>query len=201
MEFTKFDIKKHDLGKVSELIFETEPELQSLLFGKNKEKALSRIKKVAQAGYTSLGHDRTYIAIDKNIIVGLTIFFKGNEIDKNTESDLFLKTLDFLGILRAMVIEKILIKRLLTMNFNKNELYVANICVDKNSRGRGVGKFLLKNIVIQAKKLHCDKIILDVSKDNHIAINLYKKNGFNVIKERTIKLLKITVYKMIKDVC
>ena len=36
MEFTKLDINKHDLNKVAELIFETEPELFSLLFGKNK---------------------------------------------------------------------------------------------------------------------------------------------------------------------
>ena len=86
------------------------------------------------------------------------------------------------------------------MNFNQNELYVANVCVDKNSRGKGVGKFLLKNIIEQAKKLNCSKIVLDVSKDNKIAINLYKKNGFRVVKERTLRLLKITVFKMIKDV-
>ena len=122
MEFTKFDLKKHDLEKLSELIFETEPELQSLLFGKNKEKALSRIKKVVQVGNTSLGHDRTYIALNKNHIVGLTIFFKGNEIDKSTESDIFLKALDFFGILRALFIEKILINWLLTMTFDKKDL-------------------------------------------------------------------------------
>ena len=43
MEFTKFDINKHDLDKVTELIFETEPDLQSLLFGKNKQKAFLKV--------------------------------------------------------------------------------------------------------------------------------------------------------------
>ena len=140
MEFIKFDIKKHDLDKVSELIFETEPELQSLLFGKNKEKALSRIKKVVLAGNNSLGHDYTYIAIEKNQIFGLTIFFKGNEINKKTESELFFKALDFFGIIRALFIEKILINRLLTKRFEKKDLYVANVCVDK-VEGKELGNF------------------------------------------------------------
>jgi ribosomal-protein-alanine N-acetyltransferase len=79
-------------------------------------------------------------------------------------------------------------------------LYVTNVCVDKNSRGKGVGKFLLKNIVMQAEKLNCNKIILDVSEDNKIAINLYKKTGFKIVKERSLRLLKITVFKMMKQV-
>ena len=48
MEFTKFDIKCHDLQNVADLIFETEPDLFSLFFGKNKNKALQNIKKIVQ---------------------------------------------------------------------------------------------------------------------------------------------------------
>jgi hypothetical protein len=39
MEFKKLDIDKHNLNKVSKLIYETELELIQSLFGKNQKKA------------------------------------------------------------------------------------------------------------------------------------------------------------------
>ena len=200
MEFKKFDIKFHDLHKVATLIFETETELFSLLFGKNKDKALSRIKRVVQAGSNSFGHDYIYLAMEKNQILGLTIFYKGNDIDKRIESDKFSEALDFLGLIRLIFFEKTLINRLLTKNFDEKELYISNVCVDKNKRGMGIGKFLLDNVIKQTKAQHCKTIILDVSKDNHIAIDLYNKTGFKVGEVRTSLLWKITIYKMIKNV-
>ena len=200
MEFTKFDIKYHDLQKVADLIFETEPELFSLLFGKNKDKALSRIKRVVQAGGNSFGHDYIYLAIDKNQILGLTLIYKRNDIDKRIESDKFSEILDFPSLLRIIFFEKMLISRLLTKNLEEKELYISNICVDKNNRGMGIGKFLLSNVFKQARVEHCKTIILDVSKDNHIAIDLYKKAGFKVSKERSSLLWKITIFKMTKKI-
>ena len=185
MEFNKFDIKYHDLHKVVELIFETETELFSLLFGKNKDKALSRIKRVVKAGSNSFGHEYIYIAIEKNQILGLIIFYKWNDIDKRIESDKFSKALDLLSLLRIAFFEKTLINRLLTKNLDEKEMYINNVCVDKNKRGMGIGKFLLRNTIKHTKLQHCSKIILDVSKDNHVAVDLYKKMGFKIIKERT----------------
>ena len=200
MEFAKFDIKYHDLHKVADLIFETESELFSLLFGKNKDKALSRIKRVVKAGGNSFGHDNIYLAIDKNQILGLILFYKGNDIDKKIESDKFSEILDFPSLLRLFFFEKTVISRLLTKNLDEKELYISNVCVDKNSRGKGVGKFLLNNVFKKAKAEHCETVILDVSKDNHIAIGLYKKAGFKVSKERSSLLWKITIFKMTKKI-
>jgi len=200
MEFTKFDIKYHDLHKVADLIFETEPELFSLLFGKNKDNALSKIKRVVQVGSNSFGHDYIYLALDKNQILGLVLFYKGNDIDKKIESDKFSEALDFFSLLRQFFLEKTLINRLLSKNLDEKELYISNVCVDKNNRGKGIGKFLLNNVFKQAKAEHCETIILDVSKDNHIAIDLYKKTGFKVCKEKSSRLWKITIFKMIKKI-
>ena len=81
MKFSEFDINQHDLNNVADLIYETEPELFSLLFGSKKEKALSRIISVIKTGNNSFGHEFIYLAIEKNEILGLTIIYKGNEID------------------------------------------------------------------------------------------------------------------------
>jgi ribosomal protein S18 acetylase RimI-like enzyme len=73
------------------------------------------------------------------------------------------------------------------------------MCIVKNNRGKGVGTFLFEEIIEYAKEKNCNKIILDVSKDNFIGINLYKKMGFKITRERSSSFWKISIYQMIKE--
>jgi ribosomal protein S18 acetylase RimI-like enzyme len=199
MRFAKLDINRHDLNKVAELIFETEPELFSLLFGKNKQEAISRIIRIVRTGNTSFGYNNIYLALKEGEqILGLTIIYRGDEIDKKTELKHFSETFDLFGLIKLYFFEKIILNRLLTRNLDKKELYISNLCVNKNNRRRGIGFFLLKNIVNQAQLKNCDTIVLDVSKENTIAVELYKKFGFIISKERKSWLWKVTTLKMTK---
>lgn len=198
MEFLKLDINHHDLDKVADLIYETEPELFSLLFGKKKNKALPNIKKVVQAGQNSFGYDFIYIAIEKEDILGLTIIYRGNEIDKKIESNRFTTSLDFFSLIRLIIIELIFVRRLLTGNIDEQDLYISNICVDAQHRGKGIGTFLLENIIKQAEKNQCRSIILDASKEKKPVISLYEKHGFEIVESRSILFGSLCSYKMIK---
>jgi ribosomal protein S18 acetylase RimI-like enzyme len=198
MQFTKLDINKHNLNIIAELIFETETELFSLLFGKNKQKALSRIMKIVKTGNTSFGYDNIYLALKEEKILGLTISYRGDKVDKNSETSNFSNALDFIGLIRLFIIEKFLLNKLLTRNLDKIEFYISNLCVDKNNRKKGIGNFLLNNIINQAQLKNCKNIVLDVSKENTIAIKLYKKYGFKISKERKSRLWKVTTLKMTK---
>jgi ribosomal protein S18 acetylase RimI-like enzyme len=199
MQFTKLDINKHDLNIVSELIFETEPELFSLLFGYNKQIATSRIKKIVSAGNTSFGYNNIFLAVKKDLILGLTIIYVGNEIDKKNEFKQFSETFDFIGLFKLYFLENFVLNRLLTRNLGKNEMYISNLCVDKNNRKQGIGNFLLKNIFDKAKSKNCETIVLDVSNENNVAIDLYKKFGFKISKKRKSLIGKVTTLKMIKN--
>lgn len=53
------------------------------------------------------------------------------------------------------------------------------LMVDKDFRGQGLGKELLKIILAQAKKMGLKIVELNLFSDNIAAINLYKKMGFN----------------------
>ena len=46
MDYTKCDINKHNLIDIAELIYQTEPELTKMLFGRNKTRAIRRIVKL-----------------------------------------------------------------------------------------------------------------------------------------------------------
>jgi ribosomal protein S18 acetylase RimI-like enzyme len=199
MEFIKFDITRHELNVVADLIFETEPEFFSLLFGKNKEKALSRIKRIIQIGGTSFGHNFIYLAVENDKILGITILYKGDEINSRIETKKIFEALDLFGIIRLFLFELLLIRRLLTVNLYDNDLYVSNVCVYKKYRSKGFGTYLLTNVLKKANEKKCKRIILDVLNENQIAIDLYKKMGFEIRKERRSSIWNITILKMIKE--
>ena len=65
------------------------------------------------------------------------------------------------------------------------DMEITNIVIKKDCRGNGYGDLLLKFLINEIKKIYNQKkdvyqriISLEVSEVNKIAINLYKKNGF-----------------------
>ena len=62
----------------------------------------------------------------------------------------------------------------------RDEIEIISILIDKDFRKLGIGKSLLNKILSIALKKKIQNIFLEVSVENQIAINLYKK--FNFIK-------------------
>lgn len=58
------------------------------------------------------------------------------------------------------------------------------IVVAKNYRGRGIGRLLMQESIIELQKMAISKIILEVRKTNKSAKVLYEKIGFKKIHER-----------------
>jgi N6-L-threonylcarbamoyladenine synthase len=61
---------------------------------------------------------------------------------------------------------------------------IQTIAVSKAMRGKGLGKALLGELVLAAKKLHANELFLEVRADNPEAIGLYKGFGFEQIDIR-----------------
>lgn len=62
----------------------------------------------------------------------------------------------------------------------RDEIEIISILIDKKFRKTGIGKSLLNELLNIAFKKKVQKIFLEVSVENIIAINLYKK--FNFVK-------------------
>lgn len=58
---------------------------------------------------------------------------------------------------------------------------ITNIVVKKDFRGKGISSLLLESIINIAKANSCNIINLEVSFNNSIAINLYKKFNFKQV--------------------
>jgi len=200
MIFTRLDVTTHDVYKVAELIYDTESGLFSLFFGKNRDVAYDRIMKVVCVGGNSFGFEHVYLALDNDVILGLIIGYRGGDVDKRVESDRLSDALDFLGLLRLNLYDKLVNNRLLSTGFGRDELYISNVSVGHSFRGRGVGTFLVKNMVDIAHKNGCNRVILDVSSNNKSAIGLYRKLGFEVEGVKKSWFWGFTIFKMVKIV-
>ena len=66
----------------------------------------------------------------------------------------------------------------------RDEIEIISIIIDKKFRKIGIGKSLLNKLLNIALKKKIQNIFLEVSVENQIAINLYKKFNFNKVGER-----------------
>lgn len=60
---------------------------------------------------------------------------------------------------------------------DRRVLYIDDLCVDENHRGRGVAKALYDRAVALARELRCDAVTLNVWWGNDRALAFYKKCG------------------------
>lgn len=65
-----------------------------------------------------------------------------------------------------------------------DEIEILNICINKNYTNKGLGNYLLENILEILKNNNFSKVFLEVNINNIFAIKLYKKNDFKIISTR-----------------
>ena len=59
-----------------------------------------------------------------------------------------------------------------------DEAEIMNIVNKKNCRNQGIGRLLLKRLLLEAQNKSIKKVNLEVNEENEIAIHLYEKFGF-----------------------
>ena len=69
-------------------------------------------------------------------------------------------------------------------------LYIDDICVDENARGRHIGKALYEYVRDYAKSIGCNNITLNVWEGNEPALNFYRNMGMQVQKTTMEVILK-----------
>ena len=65
-----------------------------------------------------------------------------------------------------------------------DEYEVLSLATDINKRRRGIGTLLFEKLIKMAKQEKIQRILLEVSENNSVAICLYEKIGFKTISKR-----------------
>ena len=72
---------------------------------------------------------------------------------------------------------------------NSKVLWIEELCVDENNRGKGIGKILINNAKNIAKDLECERLELNCWEANKDAITFYEKQGMK--SQRRVMEIKI----------
>ena len=68
------------------------------------------------------------------------------------------------------------------------EYYISNVAIYQQYRGMGIGTRLLLEAEEEAKRSSAERLALDVELGNHGAIRLYKRLGYSMVGESSVKL-------------
>ena len=60
---------------------------------------------------------------------------------------------------------------------DRRVLYIDDLCVDEQHRGRGIATELYRQVLTYARQLHCDAVTLNVWCGNDSAMRFYEKSG------------------------
>ncbi|MCS7243113.1 MAG: N-acetyltransferase [Candidatus Calescibacterium sp.] len=100
------------------------------------------------------------------------------------------------SVLTVVRYQKIIAFCLSVINADESELY--KIVVDKQFRGKGIGKFLILYHIGFLKFNGVKASFLEVSSENSHAINLYKKIGYEIINVRKKYYASVDAFVMKK---
>ncbi len=167
------------------------------LFGENILEILSDLY-LKKKNLFSFTH--CLFALKDNKVAGMVLFY-----DYHTKKKENLYT----GILLFYKLHVLMLKKLnifLKLNktigsLDKNECYISNVTVYEEYRNQGIAKSLLSKCEKYCQENNLRKLVLDVETDNANAIALYRKIGYVVDKEFTVrsKSLNLSFLRMSKN--
>ena len=77
----------------------------------------------------------------------------------------------------------------ISYRIEKNKVHLFHLIIDKKFRGLGLSKLLISKVERDCFLKQKDYITINVLKKNKIALNLYRKEGYAVVKNKNSKTL------------
>ena len=64
------------------------------------------------------------------------------------------------------------------LSIGAGEAHLLNVCIDRDSQGKGYGRDFVKHMLSRARAAGADALFLEVRPSNHVADRLYDSMGF-----------------------
>ena len=170
--YQSFNPQIHDVSKVAELVYDVDFRTFDLFYKDNK-KAIKDIKKD--------------LIRRKNNELFKVIINENNDITGIIECYTS-KTGHSFNIkpLRLFLVD--ILDYFVLCDIKGDDFYIAEIAVDKNLRGSGIGRSVLNDAIAYAKAHDFRRVILDVDFRNPGAKSLYESLGFKVFNKKRVKI-------------
>lgn len=172
--------KDDNMEEIAKLIYDTDPYIYPYWFQEDESKCIAFFKeKILEEGFL-FNYNNLYIAYDSTInkIVGV-ICAIDKSVNLNYDYDKLKNINDNYNKTINKYIKPILDE---VEEFDNETIYIPNVCIDKNLRGKKIGTKLLGYYISQMEKAGFNKFALDCLLHNLQAKNLYHSLGFREMK-------------------
>lgn len=167
----------HDFAN---LVLMTGKEFLESVFGKQVKKV---IEKLFVQKRNLFSYECTWFGLIEDEVFGVIVGYSYDYAKKyrvNT-GRLILKEIGFYKLFNLIKIDNVLGRH------SKGEFYLSNIAIYPKFRSMGLAKKLIEYVFEIAKQQRCEKVVLDVEKQNEVAKALYRKVGFEKVDEKMIR--------------
>lgn len=197
----------NEIDACANLIFTSGPDLYRYIFATQEPNIYDYIKFLCNVKGSLFSTDNIQIEEEDSIVRGLILAYPARDMVKISVK--MLKSIPGLfrisGFLNFMkIISRMDLNRYFPGTEN-DELFISNLAVFEEYRGKGIGLALLQKAENKACEINLEKLSLYVELDNSNAIRIYEKCGF--IKEKESILPKkynrhnlFGFYKMVKTI-
>lgn len=168
-----------DAEQAVPLIYNSGPEVFDYLFAYGNVRAVDFIRQEFLNGRGFLGHRNHNVALHKGTVIGIGACYSGADYHRLTAGTLR-DVVAFYGLRGGIsVLRNSMQVKSIMPPPDRSTLYIANLCVDANYRGQGVGTALVEKQKVYARDKKYTSYALDVLTNNTRAKQLYARIGFS----------------------
>jgi len=187
--YLSMSLARHNLRDVACLIYESAPELFTLMFGSY---AIAGLTILIQRSHNRFSHQYIHIAELNCQVVGIATLIPAASLNNNAD---YGDILNFPQRLWLRLVQRIVFRYFLQYDFPMDAVYVGNLAVASEYRNRGIGRQLLLRCIAQVATASStsSSIFISVNVSNIRAKKLYESLGFQVVETKAIRFLGITI--------
>ena len=170
--YETFNPEIHDVFKAAKLFYDVDYRTFDMLF-KTPEKAIETIAK--DLPKRGLGDYLKVILNDDGEIIGVLMIYTAE-----TSHKFYLKSL------RLLIVD--ILDHFVLSDIEDDDLYLAEIAIDENLRGQGLGRKVVEDVIDYAKSKNYRRVTIDADFRNKGAKSLYERIGFKVFNKKRVKI-------------
>jgi len=169
-----------NMEEIAKLIYDTDPYIYPYWFQNDIDKCVKFLMNAMLEEGFIFNYNNLYVAYDSTInkIVGVIC-----AIDKSVNLVYDYETLKNVNSCYKKIVEGYIMPILDEVSeFDNKTIYIPNVCIDKEVRGKRIGTNMLGYFISQMEEVGFDKFALDCLLHNLPAKNLYHGLGFREMK-------------------
>jgi len=184
--YLPMSLARHNSREVACLIYESAPELFTLMFGAH---AIAYLTDLVGRSHNRFSHQYIRITEINDRVVGIATLVPAAYV--NDAAD-YGKILNFSQKLWLKLMQHLLLRHVLQHDYPVGTFYIGNLAVAAEYRNQGIGRQLLSQCIAEATTVS-NTIFISVDVSNVRAQKLYESLGFQVVAMKTIRLFGTTI--------